>query len=122
MGRRDRRWHELFRTETVLRKMKELSPDLATGRYPEAFAKELITRWGFGDTVSVGSVGFVAKVCRDDVPEELQLGFGRYYGVGMTPYSVALFHSQHQLQEYFENRLLDAQDQKGDFASDSIAG
>lgn len=121
MGIGDKRWHELFRTETVLREIKDISPDLVTGSYPEAFAKELITKWGFGDAVSLGSLGFVARVCRDDVPEELELGFGQYYGVGMTPISAALFHSQHQLQEYFEKRLLDARNRKGDFSDTSIA-
>lgn len=116
MGKQSKKWHELFRTETILRKMREISPDLAIGTYPEAFAKELITKWGFGDTVPLGALGFVARVCQDDVTEELQLGFGPYYGVGMTPSSVALFHNPHQLQEYFENRLLDARDRKGDFA------
>lgn len=116
-----KRWHELFRTETVLREIKEVSSELITGSYPEAFARELITRWGFGDAVYLGPLGFVARVCRDDVPEELQLGFGQYYGVGMTPISAALFHNQDQLQEYFEKRLLDAQHRKGDFSNDSIA-
>lgn len=121
MAASDKRWYELFRTETVLREIKEVSSELVTGSYPEAFARELVTKWGFGEAIHLGPLGFVARVCRDDVPEELQLGFGQYYGVGMTPISAALFQNQDQLQEYFEKRLLDAQYRKGDFSNDSIA-
>lgn len=116
MGSQVRKWHELFRIETVLRRVRDLSPDLISGQHPEAFARELVTRWGYGEVVSLGSLGYVAKVSRVDTPEELAPGFAQYYGVGFTPYSAALFHTQDQLQEYFENRLLDAQDRKGDFA------
>jgi hypothetical protein len=121
MGQEKKRLHELIRIETIVRKMRELSPDLINGSYPEAFARELITRWGYGEAIFLGSLGPISKVSKDDVPPELQLGFGKYYGVVTTHRSEAVFSCRGYLQEYFENRILDAQERKGDFADGSIA-
>jgi hypothetical protein len=111
--------HEFFRVETIVRKIRELSPSLLEGKHPEAFARELLTNWGYGHTVSVGSAGSIAKITRDDVPIELQFGFGKYYGVAITHRAEAIFSSPDHLQEFFENRLLDLRDGKSDSDRDN---
>lgn len=121
MGNRLRKWHEFFRIETILRKIRDLSPELSSGQHPEAFARELVKTWGYGEVISFGPLGFVARLCREDIPEELVSGLSQYYGVAFTHRSAALFHTRDQLQEYFENRLLDARDHKGDFANSATS-
>lgn len=121
MDHRKKNLHELIRSETIVKKMRELSPDLINGSYPEAFAKELIAKWGYGETIFLGALGPIAKVTKDDVPPALQIGFGKYCGAVITHKSQALFSCQDYLQEYFENRLLDAQECKGDFADSDMS-
>lgn len=109
-------FHKYFEVQSILDQLRKLSSGLPLGEHPEAFARELVTNWEYGDLFLLSPSRYVASICREDVPEELQQGFGEHHGAVITPRSVTIFHFPDHLQEYLENRLLDARDKKGEFA------
>ncbi len=121
MGSRGRKFHEWFRIESILEKIRELSPDLLQGEYPEAFSRELATYWQYGKPFILNPHTYVVRVGREDVPKELQDGFGVHYGAVVTPSRVYMAGSPESLDELLEGKLLEARDGTGEFARGSIS-
>jgi hypothetical protein len=111
-------FHKYFEVQSIVNQLRALSSDLPLGGHSEAFAKELVTNWEYGNLFLLSPSRYVASICREDVPKELQQGFGEHHGAVITPRSVTMFHFPDHLQEYLENRLLDVRDKRGEFAED----
>jgi hypothetical protein len=116
----EKHFHEEFSTERIVKEIRLVSPDLLVGNCPAAFARELILRWGFWSQ----RYGFdpsrrVVMLLRDEMPEALQTGFGLHIGAIMTSRSMTptMFNRFDQAKRFYEDRLLDAQYCKGEFAS-----
>lgn len=120
MGSRSKTFNEWFRVESLVKRLNDLSPDLLRGKYPEAFSRELTTYWQYGDAFVINSRVYVARVGRNDVPEELRGGFGPYYGAVVTPFGILVADSSEKLDEIFEGRLLAARDGTEEFGNGSI--
>lgn len=119
MAYSERQFHEEFRPERIEREIRLVSPDLLIGDRPEAFVRELVTKWGFRHRDWIfGPSRWVVMVIRDEMPENLQTGFGLHFGAVMTSASrvPTLLNNEEQLQSFYEDRLHDARFCRGEFA------
>lgn len=121
MAYSERRFHEEFGIERIVKEIRLVSPDLLVGNCPTAFARELILRWGFwSQRYGFDPSRWVVMLLRDEVPDVLRGGFGLHTGAIMTSRSTipTMFNHIDYAKAFYEDRLLDAQFCRGEFASD----
>ncbi len=116
----ERRFHEEFSTERIVKEIRLVSPDLLVGDCPTAFARKLILRWGFwSQRYGFDPSRWVVMLLKDEVPEELQGGFSLHVGAIMTSRSTTptMLNRMDHAKNFYADRLLDAQSCRGEFAS-----
>jgi hypothetical protein len=115
----ERRFHEEFSTDSILKEIRLLSPGLLIGENPSAFALEPVLRWGFWTRRwSFGTSRWVVMLKRNDLPEELRPRFGLHCGAVITSVSgtPTLLNNEVHLSNFYMDSLVDAQFRRGEFA------
>ncbi len=124
MGYPEKRFHEEFTTERIVKEIRLVSPNLLIGESPVAFAREMVLRWGFwSQRWFFDPSKWVCMLKRNHLPEELQTGFSLHYGAVITSVSLTptLLNTESQLMDFYMDSLIDAQLRRGEFARRATA-